>query len=91
MDTLAPYFEDMIFEPNSTTGRFIAVKAKGLNSDEWEDTFLDRPDQLEYFMYNWFALSVEDLGGSLGRFSPWSINYLSLLSVWSGMMLSPMK
>ena len=70
MDTLAPYFEDMIFEPNSATGSFTAVKEKGLNGDEWEDTFLDRPGQLEYFMYNWFALSVEDLGGSLGRFSP---------------------
>lgn len=63
-------FSDMIFEPDSLTGKFIAVSVKRFDDDEWEDTFMDRPDQLEYFMYSWFVFGVEDLNGSLGSYSP---------------------
>ena len=62
-------FADMLFEPESMTGKFIAVKAKSFDNDEWEDTFMDRPDQLEYFSHDWFLFAVEDLGGSLGCYS----------------------
>lgn len=65
-----PLFSDMIFEPNSLTGKFIAVSAKNFDDDEWQDTFMDRPDQLEYFMYSWFVFGVEDLDGYLGAYSP---------------------
>lgn len=62
-------FSDMLFEPDSLTGKFIAVQEKGINDDEWQDTFMDRPDQLEYFTYNWFVFEVEDIDSS-GLFSP---------------------
>ena len=66
----ASLFEDMIFEPHSLTGEFGAVSVKGSSDDEWQDTFMDKPEQLEYFMYSWFVFGVEDLGGCLGSYSP---------------------
>lgn len=65
----APLFSDMLFEPDSLTGKFIAVQEKGIDDSEWHDTVMDRPDQLEYFAYSWFLFGVEDLGGFLGTYS----------------------
>lgn len=62
-------FDDMLFAPESITGRFIAIKEKSSDTDEWEDTFMDIPEQLEDFSTEWFVFSVEDLGGSLGCYS----------------------
>ena len=66
----ASLFEDMIFEPHSLSGEFGAVSVKGFDDEEWQGTFMDKPEQLEYFMYSWFVFGVEDLGGSLGCYSP---------------------
>ena len=62
VEELAPLFSDMLYEPDSLTGKFIAVQEKGIDDSEWHDTFMDRPEQLEYFMYSWFLFGVEDLG-----------------------------
>lgn len=70
IEEYAPLFSDMLFEPDSLIRKFIAVQEKGTDA-EWYNTFVDRPDQLKYFLYSWFLFDVEDLGDNfLGKFSP---------------------
>lgn len=64
------WFLDMLFDKKGITGKFMAVQEK-TNKGRWCKEFMDRPDQLTYFDYNFFVYDIEDLGPDfLGRFSP---------------------
>lgn len=62
-------FSDMCFKPGSKTQEFIAVQCKTVDSDEWQDDFMDLPEALEYVAPGNFIFRVAELeGGTLGCF-----------------------
>ena len=61
-------FSDMLFDPNSTTGKYIACQSK-VEGGEWKDDEVPRPEQLEYFSTSFFHYKVENLPGNIcGQF-----------------------
>ena len=62
-------FEDMLFQPGTSTYELIQCKSKLQGSDEWIDDEIDLPDELAYFSYTFFHFKVEPLNGCAGAFS----------------------
>ncbi len=63
------FFSDMRFNPGSKTQEFISVQSKMNDTDEWQDDFVDLPEELEYVGPGNFIFRVADLDdGVLGRF-----------------------
>ena len=67
---LADLFEDMTFQPGTTTYRLIQCKSKSADSDEWVDDAVDLPDDLQYLSYTWFHYKVEELSDCGGYYNP---------------------
>ena len=61
-------FEDMLFE--SGTHSYDLIKCQALlPSGEWIDDEYGRPEELEYFSYDWFNFKVDELTDSLGFYN----------------------
>lgn len=55
------FFGDMLFQQDSCTYDLLKCQSKPLDSDEWEDSTMDLPDELEYFNYEFFRFVVGPL------------------------------
>lgn len=63
------FFEDMLFQPGTSTYELIKCKSKMQGSDEWVDDEVDLPDELAYFSYTFFRFKVEPLEDCGGVFN----------------------
>lgn len=63
------YFQDMLFEPGTSTYELIQCKSKQEDSDEWIDDEVGRPDELAYFSTSFLKYKVEELNGMLGYYN----------------------
>lgn len=62
-------FHDMMFEPDTSSGKFIRVKTKSLEDDEWSEMDMDIPENLTYEPYQFCRLIVtQPEDGSYGYF-----------------------
>lgn len=59
------YFQDMLFEPGTSTYELIQCKSKQEGSDEWIDDEVGRPDELAYFSTTFLKYKVEELGDDM--------------------------
>lgn len=64
-----PFFEDMLFNPGTISYDLIKCQSKCMDSDDWIDDEVPRPDQLEYFSYSFFHFQVEELSDCNGYFN----------------------
>ncbi len=63
------YFQDMLFEPGTSTYELIQCKSKRADSDEWIDDEAPRPDELAYFTHTFLKYKVEDLEDMNGYYN----------------------
>ena len=64
-----PLFEDMTFQPGTSSYAMIQCKSQNPDSGTWEDDEAPMPFELEYFSYQWFLYKVEELPDCEGYFS----------------------
>lgn len=67
---LSVYFEDMRFEQGTPTHELMKCQAYDEDAEEWEDYYLDPPDEVAFFNYAWFAYTVEPQDDCDGYFNP---------------------
>lgn len=67
---LSDFFEDMRFEAGTATQELMKCQAYDEDTKEWEDYYLDPPDEVAFFQYSWFALTVKPLDDCDGYFNP---------------------
>ena len=63
------YFADMMFQPGSVTGDYVACESQSVDGN-WVDDTTDVPDILCSEPYGYFTNHVRELGGPSGRFIP---------------------
>ena len=63
------YYEDMLFQPGTSTYELIQCKSKRVGDDEWMDDEVDLPEQLAYFSYTFFRFIVAPLDDCNGSFN----------------------
>lgn len=55
----SPLFNDMLFQPGTSTYDLVKCQYKGEDGD-WKDTEFDPPEELAYFAYTFFKFKVDD-------------------------------
>lgn len=56
----AELFNDMLFAPGSLTAQFSACQEM-IAPDNWQDSCISLPDELQHFSYSYFRFKVENL------------------------------
>ena len=65
-----PLFEDMLFEPGTSSYSLIQCQSKSVGTEEWIDDEAPRPEELTYFSPLFFHYKAESLTGLDGYFNP---------------------
>ncbi len=55
-----PLFDDMVFREGSRTHEMVVCKQKKKDVEDWFDSRLDLPEELEYYSHTWFVYKAED-------------------------------
>lgn len=70
IQSFSPFFEDMLFQPETSTYELIKCKSKPTDNDEWIEDEIDLPDELYCFSYTFFHFKTENEDDVDGFFSP---------------------
>lgn len=64
------FFEDMRFEPDTSSYHLIQCQSKPEGSDVWEECEVPLPDELKYFSYNYFKVKIVEMKNYSGYYDP---------------------